>query len=301
MDLLQCVYLAMLNFFDRFNDLKVRVPRSLINISESKSHGIALACADHFEIFIYSSTFYFDIEIHSEIISADVAFAVAQFDLQKGLIGAVRVEMLGEDGVHFKEVLPLRRLSPLCNYSEKVKLALPLRESKNSINRTIFRVWVYNDIVEPFHFAIKNVYFVIDRAHADLSVQMNDFIIPCNDLGWQDGLKPLIDAGWTSMHFMAHWGYIDFIRHLIFNGADPDVSERNGSTPLHRAAESGNVGIATLLLEAGAKINPVDKGRLETPLDCAIRNNHRDVIDILACRGGRRSVDLQIDKNAVFS
>jgi ankyrin repeat protein len=55
-------------------------------------------------------------------------------------------------------------------------------------------------------------------------------------------------------------------------GADVDQQGINGYTPLHSAIQSGNAEVIRLLLAAGADINLRD-GNGRTPLDLALAKN----------------------------
>ncbi|MDR2170042.1 MAG: ankyrin repeat domain-containing protein, partial [Planctomycetaceae bacterium] len=56
------------------------------------------------------------------------------------------------------------------------------------------------------------------------------------------------------------------VRNLIRAGADVNVKDNNGATPLHDAAERGRPEMLTILLEAGADVNAKDIHGM-TPLD----------------------------------
>jgi ankyrin repeat protein len=67
--------------------------------------------------------------------------------------------------------------------------------------------------------------------------------------------------GFTPLHF-AHFvpeGNLNLIQRLIDKGADVNAQGDNGITPLHYAALMGNIKVARLLIDNGAKVNPYDK------------------------------------------
>jgi uncharacterized protein len=73
---------------------------------------------------------------------------------------------------------------------------------------------------------------------------------------------------------------------LIERGAKVNARTSDGLTPLHMAAQNGNVPIITLLLAHRARVNPIDsKGW--TPLDRATKWRHPDAALFLKARGGR--------------
>jgi uncharacterized protein len=70
-------------------------------------------------------------------------------------------------------------------------------------------------------------------------------------------------------------------RILIAQGADVNMEQAGGYTPLHLAASSGLVEIAKLLLETGANPKtPCHRGK--TPADYARERNHEAVVQLLA-------------------
>jgi ankyrin repeat protein len=77
---------------------------------------------------------------------------------------------------------------------------------------------------------------------------------------------------------------IKIIKLLLANGADPNIAYKNGSYPLHFAAQNGYYEVVKLLLQYGAKVNePGYKGI--TPILFAFvytdRGPHVDVINLL--------------------
>ncbi|HYI40434.1 MAG TPA: ankyrin repeat domain-containing protein [Allosphingosinicella sp.] len=73
---------------------------------------------------------------------------------------------------------------------------------------------------------------------------------------------------------------------LIERGAKVGAKTSSGLTPLHMAAQNGNLRIIDLLLDHRARINPVD-GKGWTPVDRAMKWNHPDATRHLKARGGR--------------
>uniref|UniRef100_A0A3Q1F246 Uncharacterized protein n=1 Tax=Acanthochromis polyacanthus TaxID=80966 RepID=A0A3Q1F246_9TELE len=75
--------------------------------------------------------------------------------------------------------------------------------------------------------------------------------------------------GLTPLHVAGQQGHSDTVIQLLQGKADPKVKDRNAwrKTPLHAAAEKGHDNVVGLLLEAGAKINSTDQNK-DTPLHC---------------------------------
>lgn len=90
-------------------------------------------------------------------------------------------------------------------------------------------------------------------------------------------------AGITAMHIV---GYLSddrtgIIDNLLFGKADIDEPEDNyGWTPLHVAAGMGNIKVAGQLLSKGANINLRDKHGA-TPLDMALAQSEKKMADFL--------------------
>ena len=78
----------------------------------------------------------------------------------------------------------------------------------------------------------------------------------------------------------------DVVAFLLDLGMSPDVEDRQRQRPLHIAAYAGSVGVAQLLIERGAEIDPVELNWNNTPLDCAVYAQSPPVIELL-CRFSR--------------
>ena len=78
---------------------------------------------------------------------------------------------------------------------------------------------------------------------------------------------------------------IENVRCLLRHGADPNVGDDEGKTPLHLAARTGDVLLARILIAGGAKLGAKDnEGR--TPKDCARNSQMRDVLDSFESKPG---------------
>jgi len=80
-------------------------------------------------------------------------------------------------------------------------------------------------------------------------------------------------------------GDASLVRELLSQGADPDVRDRKGYTPLHLAAARGAAEIVELLLAYGADANIAGEGDV-TPLHVAIYGGSADVVRLLLEYGG---------------
>ncbi|GAP89886.1 putative ankyrin repeat protein [Rosellinia necatrix] len=109
------------------------------------------------------------------------------------------------------------------------------------------------------------------------------------DEKWLTSLDSVDDSIQTPMHYAARYGQQSIIRFLHDHGCDVNSISRDGKSPLHLAAENGQLGAADELLGLGAEIK-IDKHEL-SPLDYAYRTGNLELINTLKSRS----------KNAKFS
>ena len=83
---------------------------------------------------------------------------------------------------------------------------------------------------------------------------INDLILLGANLDWQDE-----KYGKTSLHWATqYWGNVEIVRMLIDAGADVNLKDNNGDTPLHIASSSLDLDLVLLLLNGGADPNVKD-------------------------------------------
>ena len=70
------------------------------------------------------------------------------------------------------------------------------------------------------------------------------------------------------------------IKSLLNQGANVNVREKDGQTPLHYAAYLNNINIAKLLIDSGADVNVQDKDGW-APLRWATHNGHPEIAKLL--------------------
>lgn len=93
------------------------------------------------------------------------------------------------------------------------------------------------------------------------------------------GLTPLIAATRDSFD-----GRIEAVMTLLANGADPNLADEAGNTPLHFAALTRDPGVAQSLLDGGARIDAVNREGL-TPLAIACEAANWTVVEFLLKHG----------------
>jgi ankyrin repeat protein len=87
--------------------------------------------------------------------------------------------------------------------------------------------------------------------------------------------------GRTPIMFAAEEGHVDAINVLVELGAGVNTPDNDGSTPIIIAAQDGHVDVIRLLVDHGADINTPDAKNDLTAIMYAIICNHVDVIRVL--------------------
>jgi uncharacterized protein len=84
----------------------------------------------------------------------------------------------------------------------------------------------------------------------------------------------------TPLHAAAASRSVSIASTLLENGADVNTRQNGGFTPLHAAAQNGQVALIKLLLEYGAQPDvKADNG--QTPFDQARQNDHAEAANLL--------------------
>jgi len=90
--------------------------------------------------------------------------------------------------------------------------------------------------------------------------------------------------GRTPLHGAVGSGDEDVATLLVASGADVNAADNNGRTPLHAAARRGSTDVVRLLIDSGAKVDARDnKG--STPLHAATVGTRDDLIELLLAKG----------------
>ncbi|XP_074153238.1 fibronectin type 3 and ankyrin repeat domains protein 1 isoform X1 [Sminthopsis crassicaudata] len=107
-------------------------------------------------------------------------------------------------------------------------------------------------------------------------------------------------GGCTALHWAADGGHANIIEWMIKDGCKIDVLDTgSGWTPLMRvSAVSGNKEVASLLIDAGADVNVKDKDG-KTPLMVAVLNNHEELVQLLLEKGADPSVTNEFGKGVL--
>lgn len=95
----------------------------------------------------------------------------------------------------------------------------------------------------------------------------------------------LVDqVGETPLHCAARIGNLKAAQALILAGANTSVTSLQGWTPLHLAAMHGSAGVVAALLKAGVAVD-IANDRLQTPMSCAVQKSNLLVVDYLLEHG----------------
>jgi hypothetical protein len=74
---------------------------------------------------------------------------------------------------------------------------------------------------------------------------------------------------------------IEIVKLLLDKGADVNLTDKYGNTPLHLAASDGHIEIVKLLLEKGSDVNSKRRNDGTTPLYWAALNGHIEIVKLL--------------------
>ena len=136
---------------------------------------------------------------------------------------------------------------------------------------------------EPIHCAarigIKSMVEVLIERHADPNARTIDY------------RTPLIEATSGSEENQKESDVAEAISYLLEKGANPNLADLIGRTPLHWAAFNGYFKIAKILIEGGANIRLVDKEYVQ-PIHLASFVGKADIVTLLLEKGA--------DPNALY-
>lgn len=121
-----------------------------------------------------------------------------------------------------------------------------------------------------------------------------------------------ITSGETGLHIAAKRRDALWVRFLTQNGANPNIGDKNGATPLQIASTLGSIEVVTALLKAGANVDVANDAG-ETPLIAAVHKRDVPMVRLLLAnkanpdrsdnsgRSARDYVDLQIGNSLMLS
>jgi ankyrin repeat protein len=91
-------------------------------------------------------------------------------------------------------------------------------------------------------------------------------------------------TGEAALHIVAKRGDTTYVSYLLARGADPNIKDGEGNTPLLVAVNNGAGGVIDLLVKGGANVN-LGNGSGETPLIRAVQRRDLSLVRILLAAG----------------
>ncbi|KAF8258829.1 ankyrin repeat-containing domain protein [Lactarius quietus] len=126
----------------------------------------------------------------------------------------------------------------------------------------------------PLHYAAQRIQFdavlVLLTYNADINLQ---------DFGGATPLSKVLTYRSSTEHKI-----VDMVRRILEHGADPNIPQRDHSTPLHQASSHGWLEVARLLLSHGAKVDGKD-GKGRTPFQVAASEGRDEMMKLLLEHG----------------
>lgn len=93
-----------------------------------------------------------------------------------------------------------------------------------------------------------------------------------------------ITTGDTGLHLMVREGNALWVRFLLQRGANPNIRNNAGSTPLQLATTLNQVEVVEALIKNGAQVNVADQTG-ETPLMAAVHQRNVEIVRRLLAEG----------------
>jgi hypothetical protein len=106
------------------------------------------------------------------------------------------------------------------------------------------------------------------------------------------GASPLGDEETRPLIRAAELGSTEIVRLLLARAADPNTTDKHGSTPLAAAASHGKRAVVEILLAAGADVER-EHASLGTPVQCALMNSgvvRKQIVELMLRAGAKVNV-----------
>ncbi|CAB0042261.1 unnamed protein product [Trichogramma brassicae] len=128
---------------------------------------------------------------------------------------------------------------------------------------------------------------IICKVHYDPGHYERDFLLSCDIYNWPLEINAQDHSGNTPLHLSLHNSCRNVTYSLLENGANPNLANKKGMTPLHSALTKNNIDsdlIATMLRKDGDPNLADEQGM--TPLHLAVKMKNQDSIEMMLERGG---------------
>jgi ankyrin repeat protein len=98
------------------------------------------------------------------------------------------------------------------------------------------------------------------------------------------------EATGTALGSASALGHVELVKLLLDRGADPNIANKYGLTPLLSAAYHGSDAIVAMLIRAGADVDAAEREYGYTPLGTAARKGHIETVRLLLDAGADRRI-----------
>ncbi|KAJ8012109.1 hypothetical protein DPEC_G00065260 [Dallia pectoralis] len=106
--------------------------------------------------------------------------------------------------------------------------------------------------------------------------------------------KTKASAGWTPMHLACYYGHPDVVEELLKAGADVNLQDNMGDTPLHKAAITGRKKVVLLLLRYNASATIIN-GTAQVPKAVTEDDEIITMLDAAERREERRHEEMLLE------
>jgi len=94
----------------------------------------------------------------------------------------------------------------------------------------------------------------------------------------------------TLLHFAAGVGSLEIVEELLRLGAQADLPDEFGWTPLHEACAHGHTAIVARFIDVHSNLEGISKNKHETALHLAARSGFEEIVKLLLDAGANREV-----------
>ncbi|MEM7617699.1 MAG: ankyrin repeat domain-containing protein, partial [Pseudomonadota bacterium] len=128
---------------------------------------------------------------------------------------------------------------------------------------------------------------LVEYIRASDKKKMIDLLAKENNFDLNFNIDP--EHGSTPLHLAAQIGNIELVKLLTINGAKVNAKDNNGNLPFHNAAYYGHMEVSTylaqILFEYNANNNIINSSYSDSPLIKAVSKEYYDIVNILMERG----------------